>query len=278
MNRISIGQAWAYGTSFFSGQVANHAIALIGVGVLVPLVLQFALGGGLAAASDPMALAGGSGPVAILLSLIGYILQTGSYFASWRLGLSNGEPLGSAIAYGLVAALPVLALSILIVFVIGLVGFLVFGGLFASLTMGSPDPGSLARGGMMMLLLAPLFFLLVIWLAARLCCAGPIMADRRSYNVVSALGDSWRMTAVSQWKLVGYFVLLAIALLVVFTIVGAIVGVSMFAGGGMPSSGSIVGLIVGSLLLTVPRAFLQVGIPAGIYRALGNSNQADVFA
>ena len=42
MNRISISQAWSYATSFFAGQGANHAIILIGVGIVAPLILQFA--------------------------------------------------------------------------------------------------------------------------------------------------------------------------------------------------------------------------------------------
>ena len=45
---------------------------------------------------------------------------------------------------------------------------------------------------------------------------------------------AWRMTSASQWKIFAYFLLLGIALMVILTILGAIVGVSMFAGGGAP--------------------------------------------
>src|SRR3546814_3650582 len=40
---------------------------------------------------------------------------------------------------------------------------------------------------------------------------------------------SWRMTAASQWKILAYFILLGIAMFVVFMILGMIVGVSAFA-------------------------------------------------
>ena len=53
---------------------------------------------------------------------------------------------------------------------------------------------------------------------------------------------------------------------------------SLFAGGGAPSSGSIIGIVIGALLLGIPMAYLQVGVPAGIYRALGQGSQGDVFA
>ena len=284
MNRISISQAWSHATGFFSGQGVNHAIVLIGLGIVVPLVLQFVVGGG--AMLDPMALSGGGmaalGGLALLITLINYILQTGSYFASWRIGLTNGsEPLGGAIGYGLVAALPVLALSIVVVIVLGLIAFVLFGSAFAPMLMGGqPSESAMASSGLIMLLFIPVFLVLLLWLAARFCCMGPIMADRRSFNVLTGLGESWRMTAASQWKIFGYFLLMVIALIVIFMILGMIVGVSMFAGGGAPSAGSMIGIVVGALLLSIPMAYLQVGVPAGIYRALGGGSvgQGDIFA
>lgn len=278
MNKISISQAWSHATSFFTGQGVNHAIALIGVGILVPLVLQLALGGG-ASMADPMAMAAGGGlmamgGLAILLALVNYILQMGSYFASWRIGLTNGgEPLGSALGYGMIAAMPVLLLTIAVGLVVVLVVFLLFGSAFTSMMSGG---GPSAGGSAMLLLFIFLFFIFILWLATRLCCTGPIMADQRSFNILSALSESWRMTAASQWKILAYFVLLGIALMVIFMILGMIVGVSAFAGGA-PSTGSLVGVMIGALLLSIPMAYLQVGVPAGIYRALGGNKPSDIF-
>lgn len=280
MNRFSIGQAWSYATSFFAGQGASHAIALIGVGIVAPLVLQFALGGG-AMMADPMSFAAGGGLAAmgglmIIVSLVNYVLQTGSYFASWRIGLTGGaEPLGSVLGFGLIAALPTLLVLIAVVLILVLIGFVVFGSALAPLAMGG-QPG--AGASALMLLLMLLFFLFLIWLAARFCCTGPVMADRRTFNILTGLGESWRMTSAPQWKIFGYFILLGIALFVIFLILGMLVGVSMFAGGGAPSSGSMIGIIVGALLLSIPMAYLQVGVPVGIYRALGEGSKADVFA
>src|SRR3546814_13572992 len=108
MNRISISQAWSYTTSFFNGQGVNHAIVLIGVGILVPLILQFLLGGG-ATMFDPASMAEGGGAAAIaatgavgfLLSLLNYLPPPGSYFASPRFGLTRaGAQVGTDTGYG----------------------------------------------------------------------------------------------------------------------------------------------------------------------------------
>src|SRR3546814_17698210 len=101
---------------------------------------------------------------------------------------------------------------------------------------GQGNPASLAAAGAGVLLFIPIFLLLLVWLAARFCCTGPVMADRRSYNVLSALGESWRMTSASQWKLAAYFILIAIVLLVIGVLLSLIVGVSDFATVAFPSS------------------------------------------
>ncbi len=284
MSKISISQAWSYTTSFFAGQAANHAIVLIGVGIFVPLVLQFVVGGGTLMA-DPMsfAMSGNFAAMGALMALVGllnYVLQTGSYFASWRIGLTGGaEPLGSALIYGVIAALPTLLLGFVAVLVLGLLAFLIFGSAFAPLMMGAqPSEGAVASTGILLLLLIPFFLLFLLWLGVRFSCTGPVMADRRTFNILTGLGESWRITSASQWKILGYFLLISLALLILFMILGMIVGVSMFASGGTPSSASMIGMIVGAVLLGIPAAYLQVGVPAGIYRALGGMHQADVFA
>ncbi|MDZ3831407.1 MAG: hypothetical protein U0S50_06275 [Sphingopyxis sp.] len=281
MNKISVSQAWSYATSFFSGQMANHAIVLIGVGIFVPMLLNMLFGGGAAALSDPMAysMAAMSG-AAIVVGILGYILQTGSYFASWRIGLTDGaEPIGGALAFGVVASLPVLLLGLALALVFGLVFVLIFGGAMLPMLMGggTPGEGALASMGLMVLVLVPAMLFLFVWLAARFCCTGPIMADRRTYNVLTGLGESWRLTAASQWKLCAYFVLLGVVMFVMLGIVGMIAGVSMVAGGAS-TGGIMTGVVIGSLLVGIPMAFLQVGVPAGIYRALGGDNPAAAFA
>lgn len=283
MNRISISQAWAYATSFFGDQHSNHAIALIGVGIVVPTVLQLLLGG---PAMDPATLASGTAALAALgatvfiLGLVAFVLQMGSYFASWRMGLVPGqETIGSALAYGLVASLPVLLVTIGFIIVVGLVFGVLFGGAMMPMLMGGDPTAASAAGSVGMLFLAlPVFFAFALWLTARFCVMGPIMAAGRTYNPLPALAESWRMTAASQWKLMGYFFLLIIVAMILGMVLGLVFGVSVLASGGEPGTGSLVMLTVMSALISIPLAYLYVGIPAGIYQALGGGDRSDVFA
>jgi hypothetical protein len=257
MNRISISEAWAYATSFFSDQMASHAIILIGVGIAVPLVLQLLFGN--PAAMDPAMLASGGamaafGITAFLLAIVAFIIQVGSYYASWRIGFEPGrETLGSALQYGLVAALPVLLVTIGFVLVIGLIFALLFGGAMLPVLMGGGAPSDGAALG-----------------------ALGMMAASRSFNPLTALAQSWRMTAASQWKLMGYFVLLGIAFFVLAMIVGMVFGLSLLAG-GPDGGGSVAMVTILGAIIGIPVAYLYVGIPAGIYRALGGDKAADIF-
>lgn len=285
MNRISISQAWAYATSFFSDQHSNHAIVLIGIGVVVPTVLQILMGGS-AAALDPASLASGAnafaalGATAFLLGIIAFILQTGSYFASWRMGLMPGqESVGSAISYGMVAALPVILVFIAFILVFGIaIGVLFGGAMIPALMGGDASAAGVAGTAGIVLLAMPLILAFGLWLSARFCVMGPIMAAGRSYNPIPALAESWRMTAASQWKLMGYFFLLAIVLGILSLIVGLVFGVSALAGGSQPGAGSLVLLTIVGALVGIPLAYLYVGVPVGIYKALGGDNASDIFA
>lgn len=284
MNRISINQAWAYATSFFGDQHANHAILLIGVGIGGPLLLSILTGGASAGAMvTPDQLASGAAigaisGLAILAALIGYILQSGSYFASWRMGLEPGEEtIGSALGYGLVAALPVLLVSLGFLLLIGILAGMVFGAaLFPMLLGNSSQAMSTGTAGLVLLAL-PVFLALLLWLAARFCCMGPVMAASRSLNPLTALAESWRMTAASQWKLMGYFVLIFIVVIILSMIVGMVAGVSMLASGGSVTGLSTGALIIGALL-SIPTAYLTVAVPAGIYQALRGTNAGEVFS
>src|SRR5207253_5985057 len=117
MDAFSIRSAWTLGIGFFTRHWLAMVLILVGLGIAVPLALQYALIGGPIetvnlgrAAPDPYS--GGwlvDRPVVIAVLLAGYVLQAGGYFAAWRLGFGTSLP--RALLYGLLAGLLAVAVA-----------------------------------------------------------------------------------------------------------------------------------------------------------------------
>jgi hypothetical protein len=100
--------AWSLGFALIARRPAGHLVILVGLGIVVPFALQYAIAGEAAGMMGAAALGRsglGTGAPALLAMALGLALQTGSYFASWRLGLDAGASLGGAVLYGLLAGL-----------------------------------------------------------------------------------------------------------------------------------------------------------------------------
>ncbi len=290
MKNFTIGEAWSQGMAFLSAHF-RMILIYVAAGVLIPQILQLAILGGsmdqlfnpqamMANGGDPMAMFAGLGAGFFLIAIVGNIIQSASYYAAWRHGMSNGteEPAG-AVLYGLGAGamslLAQIALVVLLVIVIALpIGLLV--------GFGAAGGGSPAAMGGLALVLVPLLLVFFLWIAARLSCLGPAMADARSINPLYGITTSWQLTRASQWSIVGYLVVLMVAALVLFMVVGLVAGIgmagAMAAGGGEPGTGVMLTTLIVAFVIGIPIALAYVAIPAGIYRALVSNDASDVFA
>ena len=122
MDSFSMRGAWSFGLRFFAHRQLLHILILIGMGIAVPLILQFAVFGRIMGMANPAMLSeqstsyeagttnsalaqGWKVTTAPLVLIFGYFLQIASYFASWRLGFSIGRPAPEAFLFGLLASL-----------------------------------------------------------------------------------------------------------------------------------------------------------------------------
>jgi len=326
MKQFSLSNARSLGLGHFSGKAAGHAILLIGLGILAPMILQIALVGGAMGMMNPAmmgqnALSGmaGLGGLVLIVMLGTYLLQLASYFGSWRLGFA-GESLAGAIAYGLLAGVVAIvafgALIVLMVLIamqlqgagaaallmlifliplmllfaalypvamsavaVGMFLLLVIMAAFGS-SMGAMNPAmAMTGGGALGLVVAFVFVVLLMWAAVRFSCTTSAMADRGTVNLLTGLGESWRMTATNQWRIMAYLALIGIVLCVLLVVFAMVVGAGMMAGaraGSMPAMGA--GTMIVSIVVAIPFAYLTVLIPAGIYRELRGPPAAEVFA
>ena len=321
MREFSLASAWASGLRFFSGAALNHAILLIGVGVLLPVSLQVLLLG------QPTAMLSAAGPAASEavdtrlagpLFLIGFWLQTGSFFASWRLGFARGATLRGALLFGILAglmvcigffvlvigisalfgliAVPVGALALLVAFValfglawtsfaalfaVGVCLFFVLALVFGTAMGDVTYAATLVGGGgyVWTILVAGAFVLL--WLAARFSCTAVLMAEAGSYNLVRAMRESWSLTWDDEWRITRYLGLIGLATALLS--IGDLAAAGATRGAAVAAGGNATGMIVPTLLLIllwIPLSYLSVLVPAGIYRELVPADvaTAEVFA
>lgn len=314
MNEFSFRRAWTHGLNFFAGRVIAHAIILIGMGVLAPVVLNVLLlwtsaAGADAAAADAAARSGAG----LIVTAAGFVLQTAALFASWRLGLVRGETLHASLLFGLLVGLmtslglgfalvvigmmfgmitPVVAAAaVLFVFVVlfGIV-WTAYSALFAvavclffllalatGAMVGDMTYAATIVGGsgfVWTLLVAASFVLL--WLAARFSCTAVLLAERKSFNLWGAMRESWSLTWDDEWRITRYLALFGLVMAV------GIAGVMTLAIMGLAAtmigaSGQVTALVSGVLLfiLYVPLVYLAAMVPVGIYRTL---SPADVAA
>lgn len=130
MNQFNLGSAWSKGMSFISEKAASQAIILIGMGIVLPAILQFAIGGAVLG-MNPMMMGqnamGAGGSVAamagtmVVIMVLSYVLQMGSYFSSWRIGLGREESLAGAVVYGIICAVLAIIVFLLSVMLIAVI-------------------------------------------------------------------------------------------------------------------------------------------------------------
>jgi hypothetical protein len=288
VNGFSIGEAWSQAVAFLS---AHFKMILIyaAAGVLLPLVIQLLLIGGtlesmldpqamIASGDNPFAALGAFGAGFVVAAILGQIIQSASYYASWRHGLSGGtEEPASTVTYALgAAAMWLIATIVLVIAAVLLIGLPL--GLLGAGAAAGGDASSL---GGLFLILIPVMFFLFLWLGARLSVIGPAMADARSVNPLYGIAASWRLTGPSQWPILGYMVVLLIGFIVLAMILGMIAAIGMIGAagaGGELSAGMFIGTMISGIIAGIPIALAYVAIPAGIYRTLVPNNAGDVFA
>lgn len=254
-----IRTAWSLGWTLIGRRAIVHAVLLIGLGIVLPLIPQFAVAGGPVGGAGPASLgqagqAFGATGDAILGALVAlsWLLQTISYFASWRIGLA-GAPVGGALLYGLAASLVAFLFAALVLtpaalaafqagsaeapvlgFLILLIPMLMVFALFYTLLTTLAAAGislmlivammvgtatgnvglaaTLVGGSGAVAVLLLVISAITIWLAARLSCTTALMAERRSLNLIGAMRESWRLTWDEQWAITRYLALIGFAI------------------------------------------------------------------
>lgn len=289
MNRFSLGLAFSE-TFGFLRRNWKSMLLWMGGAVLLLAVLFIVIGGGNFLAfrnanpNDPMAIFALLGQF-FLFGIVAMVVLYGAGMMIWRMGLSpegSTGDIGWALLAGLLYAFAMLVVMLAAYIVIALVVVVIMlmfgvaggaGAMFGG--TGAGPSGALLIG---MIVIYFLVMVAMFWLQGRLMIAGPVMADRKLTNPFTAIGESWRLSAPSQWKILGFLIVFLIAtylILLLLVLLSGAIGGSL----GKDSTAGAVTMVVMAIIVYVPFLMLWMSLPAGIYLALGGSDDVEeVFA
>lgn len=290
MIKMSIGAAFSETFAFLKANWMQMLLwvggALAVVGLLGYLFLGSTFAAMAMAPGDPSLVMGAFGRI-FLFALIASVILYGVCMLIWRGGMHPGESpnfawafqAGPAFAFGMFV---VMIAAYIVIFVVMLILGLVFGAALGG--MGAMSPDALASGAVgggaifAMLLLYLVLLVFMLWIQARFSVAGPVMADRLTRNPVTGFAESWRITATSQWKIIGFYLLFTLALVAYIFVASLIFGGILGAIMGGSAVGAILTVIIMAAVVYLPIMMFSFSMPVGIYRAIAPRASGDVFA
>lgn len=293
MTKMTIGAAFSETFAFLKANWVQMLMWVGGALILVGLLGYLFLGSTFSAMTmspnDPSVAMGAFGSI-MLFALIAAVIFYAVSMLIWRGGMHPGEApnfgwavqAGPALAFGMMV---VMIAAYIAIFIVLFILTLIFGAALGG--MGALSPATLESGGigalgggaiLLMILVYIAVVVFLLWLQGRFIVAGPVMADRLTRNPVTGLGESWRLTAPSQWVVVGFYLLFMIGVLAYAIVAGMIFGGILGAVAGGSAVGAVLTMIVMAALVYLPIIMLSFSVPVGVYRAITPRAAGDVFA
>ncbi len=194
------------------------------------------------------------------------LLTTAASFAGYSAMVTlmgeNGATVGEAIVRGLKSIPTLIGVMILFFLTYVLAAFLLF------IPVGILAVVSEALAGVLSIVAAIGILVMVVYLMARFSVTMPVIMLEQNYNPVTAMIRSWRLTAPRHWAMMGFWLLLMVAYMVIALLVGGAVGALAAL-----ASGSTAGLITGVLggILGALVAMVISAIAVALYQQVAGS-------
>ncbi|MEO9463757.1 MAG: hypothetical protein ABJ242_13595 [Marinomonas sp.] len=269
--QFDMSKTWDRAVQLFSSNFQILAI-IAGVFLLLPSIIMYIAVPELAnleAIMDP-----GGDPEKMMArlgefygSFAGWGLLTSAasfigYSAMVALIGENGITVGEAIMRGL-KSIPTLIAVMILFFIAYMVAALV---LF--IPVGILAAVSEALAAVLSVVAVIGILVMMVYLMARFSVTMPVIMLEKTYNPVTAMLRSWRLTGPRHWALMGFWLLLMVAYMVIALLVGgAIAAIAALASG---STGALImGVMSGILGALV--AMLISAIAVAIYQQLAGS-------
>jgi hypothetical protein len=244
MNKLSITAAW----NESAGYLGNHFGALFTLAVALitlPNVALQALGPGATAPGEVPA----PGLWLLLIPVVAVLGITGSLAIS-TLALGRAATIGEAIGHGFRRVIPMFLATVIVVVALCLVVVpLVLATGLRLEDLATPTPATAGKLLLAMLVAGALF----LFVGVRLLLMTPVAAAEAA-GPVAIITRSWALSRGHFWRLLGFFLLLAVAASVVALVATLVIGFVVAAVAGPPAPGTASGLVmllVGGLINAV---------------------------
>lgn len=271
---FDMGAAWNHAVELMKGSFKLQVV-IAGLFILVPSAIVFLTMPGVLApaadSADPFGIASqdnvstGSTVLGFILSLIQMIGLIAILALMDRSRPTVGQSLGIA-----ARSLPTL-IGVAILLVIAFMALMIPIGLVLGVGMlGAGTGGGIAGMGAVGIVIFILAVIAFLYLYTRFSMIMPIVVLGGERNVFSSIKDGWKMTSPVAWRLLGFFVLLAIAAFVISIPVGLLVAGASAAGGG---AGTVVflALLVNLVISAILNIILMAVLAAVFYQLSGTS-------
>ena len=265
--KLDMGNAWSEATRMIAAN--RELVAIIaGIFVFLPAIVLAVIAPEMAAGppeinpDDPMtAMTSYYSANGVWIFLLAIINAIGS-LALFALFADSRPTVGEAMSTGIKSLLPYLVAQILLV-----LGLAIVLGLPVALAMAAGGPVA----GVLVGILAAVAF---IYIMIKFSLLAPAMVIDGFLNPVGALKQSWRATKGNSLRLLLFFFLLGLAVVVVAAVFGLVTGLFV----AMLGTGSVAAMIGGALngLISAIWTVVIVAVLSATYRQLTGPSAAAV--
>lgn len=271
--KLDMSRAWADTTRLLSANL-QVIVVVAGVFFFLPYLALSLLAPGIAnpmaaappgQSQDPAAiLALFTGPVIAGMVVIGLLQAIGTIALLSMLTDDARPTVGEALATGIKALLPY-------------IGTMLLQGLLVGAVVGLPLALAIASGSSAVTAIAALAALVAfVYAYVKFSLSVPVIAIEKQFNPLAVLRRSWILTRGNSLRLLAFYLLLFIAVIVLSMIVGIMLGLPLaLIGGTVAEFGSA---LVGSLTNTA-MVIVFMGVLAAVHRQLAGADRtvSDVF-
>jgi hypothetical protein len=279
MAKLSITSAWNEAADFVKREFGPLLLIAFGLAVLPSIILQVLLPGMMAPTVQPGGvlappqLSGGRMALFLVAFLVIFVLSLWGNLTITLLALRRQGVIGDAFRSASGRILPLIGASLLLgigLFILCLPLVAMFGSSIAN--------GRTPGGGFVLLIFV--YVILFFFIFTRLMLMTPVAAAE-AIGPIGIIRRAWALSSGHFWKLLGFFLLLMIAIIVIMMVVGALFGILIALLFGAPTPGSLASVLVLLVSGVVQAVFVMVfaTMLARIYEQLSGSaaSTAQVF-